>query len=405
MRRHGARRWLFFVPDASQALVTLVSIPVLLAHAGAELWAALAVGQAIGAAAMTVIGYGWGVSGPAELAKTPPAHRPQLFTLAMASRGVVAVFALTAAVLAAVALPTASTSLAAAGAISMAVMGFSATWYFVGEGDPVPLIIWETAPRVAGLGVGLVCVAVGGAIVWFPVLHAAGVLVSIVLCWVRICGRQLFATAASLDLTTVRRVLGGQFPTAVLSGLEAVAKSLPLPLMTFAAPALAPAFAVLDKVQRQSITGMGPITHIIVSRMAARLSTTQDAAEVARASLREVAVVAACLLPVLTFATIPLLWVISAGEMSFSLTETMALAAWACGAFALRTVHAAVLAPTNRTGLGVRNLLAGSFLGMALFAVLAARTSNLALAMTGLVVGQAISVVADIRAVSGRSTR
>jgi len=51
------------------AITSLLAIPAMVAASGTHAWGAIAVGQSIGGVAAVIIAYGWGLSGPAAIAR------------------------------------------------------------------------------------------------------------------------------------------------------------------------------------------------------------------------------------------------------------------------------------------------------------------------------------------------
>jgi hypothetical protein len=108
-------------------LGSLALIPVIASVGGASGWAAVAVGQALGGGAATVLQYGWGFSGPTRLVPLSAVDRGRLLWVSMLSRLIVgAVLFPAAAAVAAVLAPAGFRTLAALTAVAVATVGLSA---------------------------------------------------------------------------------------------------------------------------------------------------------------------------------------------------------------------------------------------------------------------------------------
>src|SRR4051794_30938992 len=91
LRRGGGFAFNMFIVAGS----SLVAIPLVIGLAGGNVWAAVTVAQTVGALAAILVAFGWGVLGPATVAKMhADADQRQYFTDSLAARAYL--FALTA---------------------------------------------------------------------------------------------------------------------------------------------------------------------------------------------------------------------------------------------------------------------------------------------------------------------
>lgn len=125
-------------------------VPAIIAFSSAEVWASVAVGQALGILGSVITGYGWAVTGPADLARLPLGRRFPYLALSLVARAPFAAAALVAgaATLWLIAPGFLAESVVAYAATTLS--GLSCTWYYVGVQRPLTLLWAETLPRVGG---------------------------------------------------------------------------------------------------------------------------------------------------------------------------------------------------------------------------------------------------------------
>lgn len=148
------------------AVTPLLVLPVVARTATMSEWAAVAVGQSIGAVAALALGGGYGLLGPALAARGEPASvLRESVRVRTAGAAVVLPLAVTVAWLA----PTTPHHLlTAVSAASSALAGYSIAWLAVGTGRPAVLLWGEIAPRAAAAVVAAVAVAATGEVLAYP---------------------------------------------------------------------------------------------------------------------------------------------------------------------------------------------------------------------------------------------
>ena len=72
------RTGLYVLVPAMGALIPLLAVPVVTGTFGATAFAALAIGQSVGAAAAVVVDLGWSLNGPQAVARSGPGARRRL---------------------------------------------------------------------------------------------------------------------------------------------------------------------------------------------------------------------------------------------------------------------------------------------------------------------------------------
>jgi O-antigen/teichoic acid export membrane protein len=237
------------------AAVTLLLVPVVISHSGPEIWAGLAVGQAVGTAFAVLIGFGWGATGPTQVARAAPIDRVGILIDSVRGRLVLALPGVIIAFLAAQSISALSTPAVGLTAASFALTGLLAGWYFTGEGRPFSLLLYDTVPRVVGSTLGAAALLVGMDVVVLPILQMAGVITALVLS-VAVAARGHRRTSMA---PAVWSLLRGQSHGIVITGVSALYISVPITLVALIAPSGLPAYALADKLLRFATTAFGPI--------------------------------------------------------------------------------------------------------------------------------------------------
>jgi O-antigen/teichoic acid export membrane protein len=152
---------------------------------------------------------------------------------------------------------------AGAGALSMASVGLTAGWYFVGAGRPFAMLLLETAPRVAGSVVGILFMESGSSALVGVMWQLLGMLTAFAACSLWILRPWRLGVLRSVRRRPVVTVLAAQRPGITSSILSSIYASTPIVIVTLVAPAAQPVYAVVEKVQRQVIVGLGPFVTVL----------------------------------------------------------------------------------------------------------------------------------------------
>jgi O-antigen/teichoic acid export membrane protein len=244
------------------ATVTLVTIPILIGEAGADAWAALAVGQAVGTGAAILIGFGWGTTGPTEVAKADAAGRVRIYSESFRARVLLAVPFITAAAVVTVFLTRFASLEASLNAIGFAATGLLAGWFFTGVARPYALLVLDTLPRVVGAAAGATAVVFGAPLLAFPLLQMAGILLGVIASTKHVLGshRGLFFEAGR---PPVLQVIRRQSHGVVLAIVSASYAAVPAAVVAVVSPSGLPAYALVDKLLRFATTAFAPVLQVL----------------------------------------------------------------------------------------------------------------------------------------------
>ncbi|PRZ13399.1 hypothetical protein BCL67_1152 [Nesterenkonia sandarakina] len=244
-------------------LTPLLVLPAITTHSGAEGWAAIAVGQAIGSAIAAFVELGWSWNGPMRVARAKPSRRRHYAALAVNSRLVLllplGVIATAAAFLlgGAFALESALTALASCFA------GLSMAWYFFGIGRPWLTVALDSIPRLTGAGVSAIMLFAGLPLWTYP-------LVALLVPWCIAVTLSLKVAGVTLD--DFRRARGrslrfsvrAQASIAAARGTSALYMQLPVVIVSAVSNVGATAvFAAGDRLTRMVLTAMSPLPNAV----------------------------------------------------------------------------------------------------------------------------------------------
>jgi len=248
----GANKFLgFALSMAVLAAASLAVIPALIDAGGAAAWGHLAAGQSVGAIAAVVVAFGWGLSGPARIARSDEPQRRREYTESLVTKLMIFAPAALVAAGSSYLLGGDHGALAAAGAVSACSIGLTANWVFVGLGKPYQMLLAETLPRAAGTVVGIVLMARGGGAMVGVLAQLAGMVAAFAVATLWVLRPWSHQHQVRLPRRPVTHVLREQRNGITSSVVSAVYASAPVVMVGLVASTVLPVYALLDKVQRQ----------------------------------------------------------------------------------------------------------------------------------------------------------
>lgn len=159
----------FSLASVVALLAPFMVLPIVASKTSVADWAALAVGQSIGTFAGLLVACGWAVNGPVEIARASGNEIVGIFRESVRMR-LIAFVATAVPVVAVcgVASPDGRFTLTATTAVAFSSLGLSSTWVAVGLGDPVPLVLLESLPRLAILAASALAISLGATVLVYP---------------------------------------------------------------------------------------------------------------------------------------------------------------------------------------------------------------------------------------------
>lgn len=243
--------------SALSAISPLIALPLITRAAGPTGFAEIAIGQALGTLAATLITFGWAVRGPVEAARS--SHPSRVFRASIVVRGANSVLILpVVAIVAALASHADDHALAIVSALAFSLQGLSLSWYAVGVGRPLLSLVFDALPRIVLNLVGAVLALVTGIPLLYPVILLAGTFAAFVVATWLIGLRERFAVGETLR--DARSAYRGGWRTALAAGLLTFSETAPLSTLGVATSPAAIGFAPFDRVLKYGYIGVYMIT-------------------------------------------------------------------------------------------------------------------------------------------------
>lgn len=250
---------LFGVSMALNGAMSLITIPIVTGIAGADHWASMATGQAIGASFAVVVIFGWGLTGPVTVAGTPAARRPAMYLDSLLARFVLLAPVLVAQLLVTIAIVPHQKLVAYVAGVAMTLAGASANWFFIGEGSAGRFLVLDTVPRVAGTLAGALLLAATGDLLLFAAAQLTGSVVALSASAVVILrGRGLDYRDAART-ARIAATLREQRHGILATGMMAAFTPAVLAIVAVAAPAALPAFVLADRLAKFGGMAVSPL--------------------------------------------------------------------------------------------------------------------------------------------------
>lgn len=382
------------------AVAGLAMIPALIATVGPRDWADIAVAQAIGGFCGVITGYGWGLAGPAYVARADAKTRAVRYFESLRGRTLVGVLVIPAGavVLAFVVgrfalIPTMALVVTAAVALSPA-------WFYVGVARPWSLIVIDTVPRTAGTGLAILCLAFGGPVPVAFALQLLGIAVGVLIASLRV-GRHGGPGSEKDRWRQAVGALRSQSSGMLAAGTSAGFAALPVVLVGLVAPVALPVYAVFDKVQRQFASAISPVVQVSQGYVARASPRTRSTA------VRRVTVVVGGLAlgGALLFAAVGawFLHFLVAQTIRFSTVEVVILGIGLALILFEQTFGHAVIATAGRMKQLAAATFIGAVVGLALV-VVGAASSGALFALVGFEIGLGVTVLLEL-VLTARSAR
>ncbi len=232
------------------AVSPLLALPAITATYGDAAWAAIALGQSLGATAGVVAELGWGMSGTQRVARQAPRNRARLFALSLVTKAMVGVPVIGAAAVAAALLAPAHPLEASLVACGAGIGMFAGGWVFIGTMRPRLFLVTEVLPRAVLVAASAVVITAGG-----PLIAYAAALLLAALSAPVAGAVVLGVRAADLGRVSPRRLLRVlRFQLAALSTnvFSSLYISLGVTVATLGSPHSTLLYASMDRLLRMT---------------------------------------------------------------------------------------------------------------------------------------------------------
>ncbi len=348
------------------AVASLVLMPATIAAAGLEVWSSVVLGQALALVVQTLAGCGYGINGPAVIATQSLGEGVGYFRLAQRTRLVVGAPSFVLMALALFTIPNPDPLAGLLGGGHLAIGSFSALFFFVGRGAPLWLLVAETLPRVVSMVAGAIALVAGAPLLIGLSLPVVGAAIA-----VAISNFTIYRSIGSPDIrlhydsATIRRELKNQSSAIAAALLRGSRDALPVLIITVVAPNLVGAFGVFDRIQRQAIGALAPVTSTLQGWVPRRIATDGNLRAPVAAALAGF-VGSAIVFCGLAACGSTIIRYLSAGELQPYTPEVLLFAAVIATTMLVQLVTYACLVPTA----GVVGVIWSSVVGIAAIAIL-----------------------------------
>lgn len=366
LRGHVTRIIGFALVPAASFLASLVLLPLISARFGPPAWAALALGQSVGAIASIVIGLTWPVEGGNAVARLGHGQRRTLYQRSVASQSIAFVLSGGATALVAGLLAPELRLETVLFALGTAMNGLSAAWYYSGVGSARPLLVNEGLVRLAGYVVAVVGTLLGAGLVWYAACTVVAGLVMSIANWCTVVGVRLPAVGELL--LDGWAVLREQWFGTASRFVQSVYGFGGPAFFAVLAPAQLAAYSGARSVQAAAQNGFSAVPTAFVSW----IGSAEGGVRLRR--IRRVQLLMR-LLALCVFVGVAVLGqfvldYLFAGRLTLTTLDRMLLAVWMATSFYARAYPVLVLVPLGLASLSYRTTLMSSVAGLVLYAVL-----------------------------------
>ncbi|AFA72180.1 putative transmembrane protein [Gordonia polyisoprenivorans VH2] len=243
---------------------SIISIPLIAKGAGGDGWAAIAVGQNVGLILLPLVMLGLAQNGSAEAAVLSVGERGLMYGRWTLLRSAAFTVVCPVALLVCLGISTQNHLAAVMAASSQLVTGLGGLWFYIGESQPSRLLVFDTAPRSAGILIGAVCTCYSGQLFYAGLGMLSGALLAGVLAVIDISRRYPFSiTLALRQIRDFRALLRSQRHGVLTGMIASVTVYTPLVFVQWLYPFSAAQFALADRLRSQFLMAVRPLVQYL----------------------------------------------------------------------------------------------------------------------------------------------
>ncbi|WP_243063512.1 lipopolysaccharide biosynthesis protein [Humibacter sp. RRB41] len=354
---------------AASTVLGIVTIPLLVRSLGAAEWGSLAVVQATSQLVGILVAFGWGATGPSAVAASAKAVRPDLYARSLIARSYLFVIGVVIGAIVLAFLTRGDIAVAIVGSVTYLLPFLGASWYFVGEGRPWRLFVYDSLPTLVGTLAGLAGAVATRSLIVFLLLQAAGSLVAVVLdAFVVLRGSGAGIRGRTSPRAAVASLAGQRHAvtSALTSGLYV---NLPLLSIQTFLPGFVPIYALADRFFRYANVAFSPVQQFLqgwVPEAGERRSF--DRMKYATWAGLGFGIVGGALVALLTR---PLAWLLSGGEIEVPFALSIPLGVAFVFVASSAVIGYACLVPVGRARSLAASTVVGALVGAPLIIVFA----------------------------------
>lgn len=242
-------------------LTSLVSVPTLIAFLGSSAWANISVVQAVAGVATVVILFGWGVTGPAQVAAMNREHLSKAYRDSLIVRSVLLVLVAPIAVVIACVSSGLGPVESLIGTLAYLLPSLGASWVFIGVASARLMFLLDAGPRIVANLIGLLGAAVTHSASVYLIVQLVGGIVLVVAS--SLAMRRRFGAPGPLTTRDLRETIRQQ-SSGVLSAIAGSAyTSLPVIFVGVVGGPRRDEILLAFRVLRISVTASGPLTQYL----------------------------------------------------------------------------------------------------------------------------------------------
>lgn len=356
----------FFGNVVFGALLSVISIPLVIRTGGVDTWGSVAVGQSVGGLTAVIVMLGWSVSGPREVALSP--HPGLLYRSSLVQRGIVVLPAFALGGTAIAFIHTHDVIAASLSYAAYAIPGMSATWFYIGLLDGRRLFLLDTAPRLVLSCLGIAAMATFQSVLAWLVMSVVGSAASCFFGWrgTVVNGKS---DRVAINWRSEIRSIWSQCQDLGISGTAAVYSSGPVALVGAVAPGALAVFALGDRMLRYALLGMLPVSQL-TQGWVPRAGRSEVPSRAWRALAFSLVIAILCVI-VSGFALPALSGLLGSGFISVSVSQGWAIGVTVAAVVLSRCTGLAFLVALGRNRTVLISTLVGAVCGLLLVPVLA----------------------------------
>ena len=243
-------------------IISIGVLPAIILFAGEAVWAEIAVAQGVAGFAYVFVIYGWGVTGPTDVASLEPEERGRYYLDSLVSRSWLLLVVLPPAIVIALLFGSAYPWITAFTVTTGLVSGLSGAWFFVGEASPGRYFFLDLVPKSIGTLTGAALLMITNDALWFILVQGLGAIAALLITTVSIVKRYPGWVRDFSPRTAFAR-LTGQTAAVAMSATSAIYVNLPILIVgAFAGTQVTAAYALAERILRFGLMATRPIVQV-----------------------------------------------------------------------------------------------------------------------------------------------
>lgn len=253
----------FALTVGAGTVVGLLAIPIITRVVGADAWAVQVLVQTLATLFGVVVAFGWGTIGPGLVASLGNTDRPQLFLDSLITRTYLLFVTAPVMMIVLAALRPREAVFVAIASVAYLMPFVGASWYFVGEGRPMRLFLFDALPQllgtVAGVGVLVVTRDFTLLVITQLVFNLSAVVISSIVILRDGAGRL----AANFSPRNSLRQMAQQRHGVITAATGSFYVNLPMLVVNTIIPAQLASYAIADRLFRFAVTAFSPVLQFV----------------------------------------------------------------------------------------------------------------------------------------------